>query len=278
MADNKKDDAKKDEKKPDGEAGAAPKSKAPMMIGGGAIGMIALGWMLSLLAVPHKADETMHHLEGPFVARLSKSEIQVNLTGESSKRYLVMMLNGEYMAYDEEYVNGRLGIGGGGDGHGGAPAEDPLYTVQLKNALLGLASTRTREQVTDPVQIEAFLEEARRMVEPVLFPVYIGDSHSPHHEDSVSGLKLGEGIHESNMRGLLHEHALTIDPVKSKIRFDDGEAVEFTNKDRNLKLTNSNGDEVWIDVTGLKKEFAGSVPIGVPGRLRKIYRESFLVQ
>ena len=45
MADNKKDDAKKDEKKPDGEAGAAPKSKAPMMIGGGAIGMIALGWM-----------------------------------------------------------------------------------------------------------------------------------------------------------------------------------------------------------------------------------------
>src|SRR5262245_20798048 len=118
MAD-KKDDAKKDEKKPEGEAAAAPKSKMPMMLGGGALGMIALGWMLSLLAVPHKQDEVMHHLEGPFVARLSKSEIQVNLTGESSKRYLVMMLNGEYMVYDEEYVNGRLGIGAG-DGHGGA--------------------------------------------------------------------------------------------------------------------------------------------------------------
>lgn len=277
MAENKKDDAKKDDKKPEGDAGAAPKSKTPMMIGGGALGMIALGWMLALLAVPHKDDEKTHHLEGPFVARLSKSEIQVNLTGESSKRYLVMMLNGEYMAYDEEYVNGRLGIGAG-DGHGGAPAEDPLYTVQLKNALLGLASTRTREQVTDPVQIEAFLEEARRMVEPVLFPVYLGDSHSPHHEDSVSGLKLGEKNHDSQMRGLLHEHALVVDSVKGKIRFDDGEAVEFTSKDRNLKLMNANGDEVWIDMTGPKEGFSGSVPIGVPGRLRKIYRESFLVQ
>ena len=274
MAENK-NDAKKDEKKPEGEAGAAAKSKTPMIVGGGALGMIALGWMLALLAVPHKDDEASHHLEGPYVARLSKNEIQVNLTGESSKRYLVMMLNGEYMAYDEEYVNGRLGIGGG---HDGAPAEDPLYTVQLKNALLGLASTRTREQVTDPVQIEAFLEEARRMVEPVLFPVYLGDSHSPHHEDSASGLRLGESNHDSKMRGLLHEHALVVDSAKDKIRLDDGETVEYTAKDRNLKLTNLNGDEVWIDVTGLKEGFSGSVPIGVPGRLRKIYRESFLVQ
>ncbi|MBK7878597.1 MAG: hypothetical protein IPJ77_23310 [Planctomycetes bacterium] len=277
MADAKKEEPKKDDKKADGAEGAPKKNKLPMMLGGGAVAMIALGWIFATMAVPKKEHDEKPHLEGPFVARLSKTEIQVNLTGEGSKRYLVMMLNGEYMAYDEAYVNGRLGIGGG-DGHGGAPAEDPLYTIQLKNALLSLASTRTREQVTDPVQIESFLEEARRLVEPVLFPVYIGDSHSPHHADSVSGLKLGESMHESDMRGLLHDHEIDIDPVKKRLRFDEGEAVDYEGKERDLELVNEDGQKVWVDVTELKDDFAGKVAIGVPGRLRKIYRESFLVQ
>lgn len=280
MADAKKDEAKKDDKKADGAGadGAPKKNKLPMMFGGGAVAMIALGWIFSTMAVPKKEHEEKPHLEGPFVARLSKTEIQVNLTGEGSKRYLVMMLNGEYSAYDEAYVNGRLGIGGAGGGHGDAPAEDPLYTIQLKNALLSLASTRTREQVTDPVQIESFLEEARRLVEPVLFPVYIGDSHSPHHADSASGLKLGESMHESDMRGLLHDHEIDIDPVKKRLRFDEGEAVDYEGKERDLELSNEHGQKVFLDVTELKDDFAGKVPIGVPGRLRKIYRESFLVQ
>ncbi|MFO1011669.1 MAG: hypothetical protein U1F29_16530 [Planctomycetota bacterium] len=282
MADAKKDEAKKDDKKAEGAGaeGAPKKNKLPMMLGGGAVAMIALGWIFATMAVPKKDKEEKPHLEGPFVARLSKTEIQVNLTGEGSKRYLVMMLNGEYMAYDEAYVNGRLGIGGaGGGGHGGdAPTEDPLYTIQLKNALLSLASTRTREQVTDPVQIEGFLEEARRLVEPVLFPVYIGDSHSPHHADSKSGLKLGESMHESDMRGLLHDHEIDVDPVKKRLRFDEGPSVDYEGNERDLELENERGDKVFVDVSELKEDFTGKVPIGVPGRLRKIYRESFLVQ
>src|SRR5262245_2998565 len=106
MADGKKDEAKKDDKKAEGAAegaGASPaasstKSKTPVLVGG-SVALVALGWIFSTMAVPHKDDEHAHHLEGPFVARLSKSELQVNLAGESSKRYLVMMLNGEYMAY-----------------------------------------------------------------------------------------------------------------------------------------------------------------------------------
>lgn len=280
MADAKKDDVKKDEKKGEGQPeGAAPgKSRMPAVLGGGALATIALGWVLATMAVPKKDHDEPKHLEGPFVARLSKSEIQVNLAGESSKRYLVMMLNGEYMAYDEAYVNGRLGIGGGGGGHGDAPAEDPLYTIQLKNALLSLASTRTREQVTDPVQIESFLEEARRLVEPVLFPVYIGDSHSPNHADSKSGLKLGESMHDSEMRGLLHDHSIEVDAVKKRLRFDAGPAVDYEGDERDLELVNEDGDKVWVDLRDLKEDFAGKVAIGVPGRLRKIYRESFLVQ
>src|SRR5262245_6419199 len=124
MADAKKDDARKDAKKEDGAAEAAPKkSKTPMLLGGGAFGVVALGWMLSLMAVPKLDHGHKPRLEGPFVARLSKTEIQVNLSGESSKRYLVMGLTGEYMAYDEAYVNGRLGIAGGAGGHE-TPVED----------------------------------------------------------------------------------------------------------------------------------------------------------
>ncbi|MBI5362643.1 MAG: hypothetical protein HZA53_05655 [Planctomycetes bacterium] len=281
MADAKKDEPKKDDKKADGQPaeGAPKKNKLPMMLGGGAVAMIALGWIFATMAVPKKDHEEKPHLEGPYVARLSKTEIQVNLAGEGSKRYLVMMLNGEYTAYDEAYVNGRLGIAGAGGGHGGdAPAEDPLYTIQLKNAVLSLASTRTREQVTDPVQIESFLEEARRLVEPVLFPVYIGDSHSPHHADSKSGLKLGESMHESEMRGLLHDHEIDVDSIKKRLRFDEGQSVDFEGRERDLELVNEHGDKVWLDVSELKDDFTGKVAIGVPGRLRKIYRESFLVQ
>lgn len=279
MADAK--DVKKDAAKPEGassEGEAKPaKSKTPMLVGGGALAMVALGWVLALMAVPKKHDEPPAHLEGPFVARLSKTEIQVNLAGESSKRYLVMMLNGEYMAYDESYVNGRLGIAGGAGGHD-APVEDPLYTIQLKNALLSLASTRTREQVTDPVQIESFLEEARRAVEPVLFPCYLGDSHSPHHADSMSGLRLGDSMDNTKMRGLLHDHHIEVDRAAKKLRFDEGAPVAFEGEERDVKLVNEGGDEVWVDLSELKEGFSGKVDVGVPGRLRKIYRESFLVQ
>ena len=72
-------------------------------------------------AVPKKAHEP--ELEGPFVAKLSKTDIQANLAGADGKRYVVMSLQAEYYAYDESYVQGRLGGGAGGGGHGGASAE-----------------------------------------------------------------------------------------------------------------------------------------------------------
>jgi hypothetical protein len=257
-------------------AGETPKKKrTPVLLGGGAIAMITLAYMLSLMAVPKK-ERSDPHLDGPFVTKLSKTDIQVNLAGESSKRYLVMALNAEYFAYDEHYVTGRLG--GGDDGHGAAGVEDPLYTAMLKDALLKLAATKSRDQVTDPVLIDAFLEDVRAVVDPVLFPVYIGDSHSPRQADSRSGLRTGESILESSLRGLLHEHALHVDSKRQTIAFDDGAPVAFEGRERDLELANQAGVTVFVDVTELNPEFHGEVPIGVPGKVRRIYRDSFLVQ
>jgi hypothetical protein len=265
--------------KPSGDAEPA-KKKTPLFLGGGALALVAVAYVLATMAVPKK--EPKPHLEGPFVTKLSKTDIQVNLAGEGSKRYLVMSLNAEYFAYDEQYVAGRLGgsagAKGGGEHGGGAGAEDPLYTAMLKDALLKLAATRTRDQVTDPVLIDAFLEDVRRVVDPILFPVHVGESHSPLEADPTSGLKVGESISESTFRGFLHEHALAVDAKRQTVAFDGGEAVAYEGKERDLELSNAAGERVYVDVTGLKPEFSGQVPIGVPGKVRRIYRDSFLVQ
>ena len=275
MAD-KKDEAKSD--KQTSAAEAPKKSKKGLFAGGGIAGLLALAYILSMMAVP-KRGEKKPHLEGPFVARLSKTDLQVNLAGEGSKRYLVMGLNAEYFAYDEAYVVGRLGApAGGGEGHGDPPKEDPLYTARLKDSLLKLSATKTRDQVTDPVLIDGFLEDIRKVVDPVLFPVYVGDSHAPMNPDTKSGLRAGESISASTLRGLLHDHALKVDAKKKTITFDNGPTVAFDGKESDIKLTNKAGDVVFVDVGDLKPEFAGEVPIGVPGKVRKIYRDSFLVQ
>jgi len=267
------DKAEKKDAAPAKEGEASRKDRKPIVLGGGAAVLVALAYALSVLAVPRK--ERLPQLEGPFVTRLSKNDLQVNLSGESSKRYLVMGLNAEYFAYDEGYVAGRLGAAGAG---GEAGQEDPLYAATLKDALLRLAATRTRDQVTDPVLIDAFLEDVRSVVDPILFPVTIGDSRSPTQADSRSGLRVGESITESTFRGHLHEHSLRVDAKALTIAFDGGDAVGFAGTERDLAVVNKAGERVYVDVSALDPEFEGEVPVGVPGKVRRIYRDSFLVQ
>ncbi len=256
------------------EAAAPKKSKTMLFAVGGTVVVLAVAFIASLMAVPKK--ERLPELEGPYIAKLSKSDIQANLTGADGKRYVVMSLQAEYYAYDEAYVQGRLGGGGGGGEHAGA-AEDPLYLVMLKDALLRLAATKTINQVTDPMLIDTFLDEIRTAVDPVLFPVYVGDSHSPHEADKKSGLRVGESVDFSTMRGLLHEHELDVDQDKKTICLDDGPPVKLE-KSRDLKLMNKQGECVYVDTTKLEPKFGGKVPIGVPGRVRRIFKDSFLVQ
>lgn len=275
MADKK--DSGQGEKKA-GEEAVPVKSKKPLFLGGGVVALIALAYIMSTMAVPTK-DHKSPALAGPFVAKLSKTDLQVNLSGESSKRYLVMALNAEYFAYDEAYVLGRLGVAGAAGAHGGEPPkEDPLYIAMLKDSLLKLAATKTRDEVTNPSLMDGFLEEIRAVVNPILFPVHVGDSHAAATADSHSGLRSGESVMDATMRGFLHEHALVFDGPKRSIALDDGPKVTFEGTERDLKLTNRSGQCVFVDVTDYKSDFAGEVPIGVPGRVRKIYRDSFLVQ
>jgi flagellar basal body-associated protein FliL len=281
MAENK--DAKPDAAKKDGagaETADAPKSKKPMMIGLGAVVVVVLGGIMSMMAMPKK-KVTHHLLEGPFISKLCKNEIQVNLAGEGSKRYLAMELNVEYFAYEDSYVTARLGTGSAGGGEHadkGAGSGDPLYLAMLQDSLLQITSRKTRDQVTDPVQIEAFLEEVRVAVDPLLFPVCIGDAHGQTQADSKSGLRAGESIDESSFRGYLYEHSIALDATKHTVKLDDGPTVTYQGTERDLTLDNGKKQVVKIDVSTVDPEFVGTVPVGIAGKVRRIYRDKFLVQ
>ncbi len=270
----KKADAKTADAANSASEAAGPKSKKMAWIVGLVIAC-ATGATLAVTALPKKAEPTPT-LDGPFVAALAKASVQVNLAGENGKRYLVLGLNAEYFAYDERYTIARLG--GGGDGHGGVGAPDPLYTAMLTDSLLRIAGGKTREQVEDPVQMEAFLMEIRAAVEPLLFPLCVGDSIAPQVADSHSGLRVGESVMDSTLRGLLHEHCLQLDVHKKTVRLDDGPETAFKGDERDLRITGANGEVVFLNVSSLEPEFAGKVPIGVAGRVRRIYREQVLVQ
>lgn len=276
MADKKDTKGAKDGKDTGTEAAAAPSKKKGLILGGGGVvAALALAFAASLMAVP-KQDHAPH-LEGPFVAKLSKDQIQANLARAGGKRYVALLLQAEYYAYSQAYVQGRLG-GGGGDGHGGAGVEDPLYLAMLKDALLTVAGTKTAEEITDTALADVFLEEVREAVDPVLFPVYVGTGTTPYQPDKDSGLKVGEDHMRSTMRGLLHEHALRVDAAAKTISLDGGSAIPFTNRDRNLKVMNQAGEFVYVDCTLVNPEFSGTVPVGVPGRVRRIFKDSLLVQ
>jgi hypothetical protein len=258
---------------------AAPKPKKTMMlVGGSAFLATVLGVLAATMAVPVKKPEP--RLEGPFIAKLSSSDIQVNLAGEGSKRYLVCALQAEYHTYDESYVSARIGGGGakGGGEHSGGATEDPLYAAMLKDALIGVAATKTRDEVTNPVLVESFLEEVRKAIDPVLFPVCIGDAKSMQASDSLSGLRTGESNMQASLRGLLYEHALHVDGPRRTLRLDNGPVVQFEGREHDLRVVDGDDKDIYVDVSALKPGFLGDIHVGVAGKVRRIYRDSFLVQ
>jgi hypothetical protein len=241
--------------------------------------VVVFGALAATMAAPKKQAER-HLLGGPFVSKLSKNEITVNLAGEGSKRYLVMDLNVEYFAYEESYVTTRLGTGvAAAGGHGDAPGTgDPLYLAMFQDSLLEIAARKTRDQVTDQAQIDALLEEVRVAVEPLIFPVCVGDSHGQTLPDSKSGLRVGESIADATFRGMLHEHEVEVNTPARTVKLDDGPTVGFQGTERDLKVENAQKQFVFLDVTTLEPEFIGKVPIGLGGKVRRIYRNKFLVQ
>ena len=239
--------------------------KKKLLFGGGGVLLLALAFIAALMAVPKKTVE--HELEGPFVAAMFGEDLRVNLSGENNKRFAILSLNVVYDAYDQPYYDARM--------------LDAMYTAELKDAVLGIASTKSREEIVDKAYKPVFLEEIKQAVEPLLFPGYVGESKHgegspPSNPDQQSGLALGET--PPTFRGRYHDHSIKVDAVQKTLQLDGGPEVTFEGNESDLELTAADGTKVYVDLTGLSEGFKGEVPIGIKGRVRKVLWENVLIQ
>ena len=251
------------------EAAAPIKSgkKRGALLGGGVAGVIGLAWALALVAVPSEAhdDSGEHRIAGPFVVEVSPSAgFQVNLAGDGGKHYLSLKLNVEVDAFEEGYA--------------GARASQPLYQAKLTDAVLRTSSQKTKSELDNAVGREVFREELRVALDPVLFPVHVGDQGAPENAHEPSGLRAGRSIARSSFRGLFFEHALHLDAARKSIRLDDGKEVAFQGDETDLHVADARGKGVFVDVSALHEDFVGAVPTGTFGRVRNVYFNTFLTQ
>ena len=263
-----------EEKNPAEEGAAAaivPSSaarKKGALLGGGVAGVIALAWALALVAVPSGGgghDAEQHRIAGPFVVDVSPSAgFQVNLSGDGGKHYLSLKLDVEVDAFEEGYA--------------GARATQPLYQAKLTDAVLRTASQKTKGELDNAVGREVFREELRLALDPVLFPVHVGDEQAPENAHATSGLRFGRSIAKSSLRGLYFEHALHLDAARKSIRLDDGKDVAFQGDETDLYVADARGKGVYVDVSALHEDFVGQVPTGTFGRVRNVYFNTFLTQ
>jgi flagellar basal body-associated protein FliL len=255
-----------DEEKQEGAEDSKPKgSKKKLLFGGGGVLLLALAFIGALMAVPKKVVD--HELEGPFVAAMFGEDLRVNLSGEGNKRFAILSLNVVYDAYDQPYYDARM--------------LDAMYTAELKDAMLGIASNKTREEIVDKAYKPVFLEEIKQAAEPLLFPVYLGESKDgeggpPSNPDKESGLVLGET--PPTFRGRYYDHSIVVDAVQKTLQLDGEDVVTFEGDESDLELTAADETKIYVDVTGLAKAFKGEVRVGIKGKIRKVLWEDVLIQ
>jgi hypothetical protein len=256
-------DAKKDEKKDDKAAAPAdPAKKKKLLAIGGVVGGLALAFVAAMFAVPKKEAETKVQLLGPFVGPITPKKVQVNDSG--GRGYIVFELNLKHDAYSGDYLASR--------------ASDPVCQAEILDALVTIASAKSRNDMTDKVGKPVFLEEVRAAIDPLVFPVCVGSGQTATDADVESGLAPGDSMTKSTFRGLLEEHVLHVDAVQKKLRADDGAEITFTGEERDLQVPCGTDMFIWVDVSELKPEFVGEVKFGIRGRTLRVLWNEVLLQ
>lgn len=265
----------KEEKKPDDAPAEGAESAAEarggkkkgILMGGGLVTLVALAWVLSMVAVPggEGHGHEKHSIQGPFMADISPSAgFQVNLAGDGGKHYLSMNLKVEVDAFQEAYATSR--------------ATEPLYQAKLTDAVLRTASQKTKAELDSAVGKEVFRDELRVALDPVLFPVHVGNQQQVEGRHEKSGLRPGRSIASSSMRGFYHEHELHLNTATKTISLDGGREFAYQGDETDLFVSDAHGKGVFVDLSGVRGEFKGDVPVGTFGRVRNVYFNTLLTQ
>jgi flagellar basal body-associated protein FliL len=246
----------------EGENARPRRGKKGIFLGGGIISLVAAAYAVFLVAIPSKPVDTP--FKGPWVTTLTAGDVQVNLKGESSKRYMVVSLQAEYDAYDDKYAATRVA--------------DPLFGAKLLDTLISLGRQKTREQLDDHIGEETFKEEVRVAVDPLVFPLHVGNAKDHTVADEESGLIPGRSSVQATMRGGFNGHELRVDQTRRTIVLDNGVPISFSGTETDLLVENEHGLTVFVNVSQLQEDFVGSVRVGTFGHIREILFSKFLVQ
>lgn len=239
------------------------KSKRKLIaIVGGALGIVLLAFVASKAMAPKAPEYKV--FSGDLVAPVTTSSITTNLHGQGAKRILALEMLANYEAYDPAYVAERTA--------------DPVYSARITDAVLGVSSRRTVEEVQDSTMREVFREELRRAIAPILFPVQVGGALTPTDIDPESGIGTGESLYQSTYREPLYDGKLFVDAAQGTLRLDDGPEYRFTGDETDLRVEDGRGKFVHLDLTQLNPEFSGQVMIGTHGRVRELLFQRYVVQ
>jgi len=245
-------------------AETAPRSKRSLFLGGGLVSLVALAYVISVVAIPSDPLKTPT-FEGPFVAApLVDGNLQVNLAKVQGKKYLVLNFKTHYSGYDETYTEARI--------------TDSLFQASMIDALIRLGRQKSMEDVEDDIGVGIFAAEIRDALDPLFFPVHVGNETSSTEPHEESGICVGKSNHLATMRSGFKTHKLKVDAVRNTISLDGGHEVEFDGSEKDLMLENESGQRIYVDVSGLKPEFVGEVHVGTFGKLNEILFSHLLTQ
>lgn len=242
---------------------ASKAKKKTMFLGGGVLGLVVVGYLLMLMAIPSDGESELVPYEGPFVVPLADSNFQVNLAGKG-RRFLSMSANIEYEGYDEAYVTGRVA--------------DLVYLAQLKDVLITLGSQKAAEELEDSAGKAIFKQELQSAINELLFPLHLGEGGQPGKADEDSGLAPGLSFEASTYRAGIMNGRVHIDALERTIRLDDADPIRYEGHESDLRLETPAGQTLFVDVTRITPEFQGEVAVGVHGKIEKILWDEFLLQ
>jgi len=238
------------------------KGKGKLLVVGGFVAVIAAGAVAAMMAIP--ATKEKPRMAGPFSIPLFEDQFICNINENSHTRFLTMEPQASYYAYDPLYLGARV--------------LDQLYPPALEDSIFRLLSRMSIEEIYGKVNESTLGAALRDVLDPVLFPVHIGETKLPWDVDEVSGLRPGLSSDKNTFRGAFEDHLLHIDSSTHELWVDDGPKTKFDEGDYDVRIITSKGEVLFVDVSYMKKGFDGEVKVGVRGRIQRVTPVGLKVQ
>jgi hypothetical protein len=240
--------------------------KGPLKLLVGVTVLIATGGGIAMMAMPKK-PRGPEAFGGPWSFSFFDAEFVANALDDNFSRFITFAPTCNYFAYEQSYVDRRKA-----DPDFIPSVDEAMTNVVARYKLLEIMKDGSGEELALAAQIE-------EVVEPILFPVHIGESKLPLESDPESGLRVGDSQDRfGNFRGAFREHFIEVDAAAKTLKLADGDVLAFNGAETDFELRTADGRKVFIDVTKLKPNFKGKINVGIHGRIRQIHLGRKLAQ